>query len=146
MCIGLDSNQAGSRTLEKSSRRDRDRVCAKFESSRRFRGSNMNPKKKSRRCLGLCLDSGLDLAISRFIYSLDHILQAPENNIRVISIFFQKFAEIFASQGALPVSMKPAASFATCTAAVIDNSGICHQCQQHRWQIIRTISNCLHLK
>jgi hypothetical protein len=27
----------------------------------------MNPKKKSRRCLGL--DSGLDLAISRFIYS-----------------------------------------------------------------------------
>ncbi len=30
----------------------------------------MNPKKKSRRCLGL--DSGLDLAISRFIYSLEH--------------------------------------------------------------------------
>jgi hypothetical protein len=29
--------------------------------------------------------------------------QAPENNIRVISIFF-KFAEIFASQGAPPVS------------------------------------------
>ncbi len=55
--------------LEKSSRRDRDRVCAKFESSRRFRGSNMNPKKKSRRCRGHGLDSGLDLAISRFIYS-----------------------------------------------------------------------------
>jgi hypothetical protein len=29
----------------------------------------MNPKKKSRRCRGLGLDSGLDLAISRFIYS-----------------------------------------------------------------------------
>ncbi len=30
----------------------------------------MKPKKKSRRCRGLGLDSGLDLAISRFIYSL----------------------------------------------------------------------------
>ena len=62
VCIGLESDRAGSRTLEKSSRRDRDRVCAKFESSRRFRGSNMNPKKKSRRCRGLGLDSGLDLS------------------------------------------------------------------------------------
>jgi hypothetical protein len=31
---------------------------------------NMNPKKKSRRCRGLGLDSGLDLAISRFTNSL----------------------------------------------------------------------------
>ncbi len=30
----------------------------------------MNPKKKLRRCRGLGLDSGLDLAISRFIYSV----------------------------------------------------------------------------
>jgi hypothetical protein len=66
VCIGLDSDRAGSRTLEKSSRRDRDRVCVKFESSRRFRGSNMKPKKS------LGLDSGLDLAISRFFYSLGH--------------------------------------------------------------------------
>ncbi len=29
----------------------------------------MNPKTKSRRCRGHGLDSGLDLAISRFIYS-----------------------------------------------------------------------------
>jgi hypothetical protein len=29
----------------------------------------MSPKKKSRRCRGLGLDSGLDLAITRFIYS-----------------------------------------------------------------------------
>jgi hypothetical protein len=29
----------------------------------------MKPKKKSRRCRGLGLDSGLDLGISRFIYS-----------------------------------------------------------------------------
>ena len=69
VCSGLDSDRAGSRTLEKSSRRDRDGACAKFESSRRFRGSNMKPKKKSRRGRGLGLDSGLDLAISRFIYS-----------------------------------------------------------------------------
>jgi hypothetical protein len=48
VCIGLESDRAGLRTLEKSSQRDRDRVCAKFESSRRFRGSNMNPKKKPR--------------------------------------------------------------------------------------------------
>jgi hypothetical protein len=33
VCIGLDSERAGSRTLEKSSQRDRDRDCAKFESS-----------------------------------------------------------------------------------------------------------------
>jgi hypothetical protein len=30
----------------------------------------MNPKKKPRRCRGLGLDSGLDLAISRFTNSL----------------------------------------------------------------------------
>jgi hypothetical protein len=46
VCIGLDSDRAGSRTLEKSSRRDRDQVCAKLESSLRFRGSNIKPKKK----------------------------------------------------------------------------------------------------
>ena len=42
----LDSERAGSRTLEKFSWRDRDRDCAKFESYRRYRDSNMNPKKK----------------------------------------------------------------------------------------------------
>ena len=65
------SERAGSRTLEKFSRRDRDRDCAKFESSRRFRGSNMNPKKKSRRCRASVSIQALDLAISRFIHSLD---------------------------------------------------------------------------
>jgi hypothetical protein len=34
----------------------------------------MKPQKKSCRCRGLGLDSGLDLAISRFIYSFDCIL------------------------------------------------------------------------
>ncbi len=67
---GLDSERAGSRTLEKFSRRDRDRDCAKFESSRRFRGSNMNPKKKSRRCRASVSIQALNLAISRFIHSL----------------------------------------------------------------------------
>ncbi len=37
----------------------------------------MNPKKKSRRCRGLGLDSGLDLAISRFIYSFGLSLPPP---------------------------------------------------------------------
>jgi hypothetical protein len=37
--------------------------------------------------------------------------QAPENNFRVISNFFQKFVEIFASKGASsPVSTKPVAN------------------------------------
>ena len=67
---GLDSERAGSRTLEKFSRRDRDRDCAKFESSRRFRGSNMNPKKNLRRCRASVSIQALDLAISRFIHSL----------------------------------------------------------------------------
>ncbi len=83
MCIGLDSNRAGSGTFEKSLRRDRDRVCAKFESSRRFRSSNMKPKKKSRRCRGLGLDSGLDLAISRFIYSL--AVDSLQKNVKMPS-------------------------------------------------------------
>jgi hypothetical protein len=67
---GLDSERAGSRTLEKFSRQDRDRDCAKFESSRRFRGSNMNSKKKSRRYQASVSIQALDLAISRFIHSL----------------------------------------------------------------------------
>jgi hypothetical protein len=89
--------------LEKSSWRDRDRVCAKFESSRQFRGSNMNPKKKSRRCRGHGLDSGLDLAISRFIYSFGanvcsflsslHLPPAPVAPVRFrLSIWFKRFS------------------------------------------------------
>ncbi len=33
--------------------------------------------------------------------------QAPENKIKVIPIFFEKIAEIFASQKASPISMSP---------------------------------------
>jgi ABC-type maltose transport system permease subunit len=64
----IDSERAGSQNLEKFSRRDRD--CAKLESSRRFRGSNMNPKKKSRRYRASVLIQALNLAISRFTNSL----------------------------------------------------------------------------
>jgi hypothetical protein len=35
----------------------------------------MNPPKKSRRCRGFGLNLGLDLAISRFIYSFDYMSQ-----------------------------------------------------------------------
>ncbi len=49
--------------------------------------------------------------------------QAPENNIRAFSKFLHKFAEIFANQGASPVSTTPAANFATRTAGVVDTSG-----------------------
>jgi hypothetical protein len=37
--------------------------------------------------------------------------------------FIRKFAEIFASQGAPPVSTTPAASFATSFASVVDTDG-----------------------
>ncbi len=82
--------------------------------------------------------------------------QAPENNIRVILNFFQKFAEIFASQGApLPlvlltpvanlsqVSTIPAANLPPVSMTLVAN---CHQYQWHRWQIMGTISGCRHLK
>ncbi len=37
--------------------------------------------------------------------------------------FFRKFAEIFASQGALPVSATPVANFSTIFASVVDTGG-----------------------
>ncbi len=45
VCIFLEIHRAFRVRLSKTARRDRCRVCAKFESSRRFRGSNMNHKK-----------------------------------------------------------------------------------------------------
>ncbi len=69
------------------------------------------------------------------VFSLIIFPQANENNIRVILNFFEKFGEIFASQGAplvsttlvanLPrVSTTPAADFATGTAGVVDGRQI----------------------
>ncbi len=72
----LDIERAGSRTLEKFSRSRRDRDCAKFESSRRFRDSNMNPKKKSRRYRVSVSIHALDLAISRFTHSFASVTQS----------------------------------------------------------------------
>ena len=76
------SERAGSRTLEKFLRRDRDRDCAKFESSRRFRDSNMSPKKKSRRYRASVSIQALGLAISRFTNSLG-INNASENGVKI---------------------------------------------------------------
>ncbi len=65
----LDSDRAGSLTLQKYQRRDRDRDCAKFENYRRFRDSNMNPQKKQRRYRFSVSIHALDLAIQRFTHS-----------------------------------------------------------------------------
>jgi hypothetical protein len=44
------------------------------------------------------------------VFFMNHLPQAPKNNIMVISNFFsQKFTEIFTSQGAPPVSTTPVA-------------------------------------
>ncbi len=82
--------------------------------------------------------------------------QAPDNNIRIISNFLRKFAEIFASQGAPPVAncrryQPPAANFppvSTTPAANFASSSPCvfprvsttpvanfHRYQRHRRQI-----------
>ncbi len=85
--------------------------------------------------------------------------------------FFRKFAEIFASQGAPPVSTTPVANLQIChrcywhrwqIAAGINDTGgkfatgindtggkFRHQfplCCWHRWQIIRTVSGCRNFK
>ena len=86
--------------------------------------------------------------------------------------FFRKFAEIFASQGAPPVSTTlvanlppasatPVANFSTIFASVVDTGGkfatgvndaggklppVSTTLAGHRWQIIATISGCRQLK
>ncbi len=60
-------------------------------------------------------------------------VQAPDNNIRIISNFFEKFAEIFASQGAPPVSLTPVAN---CRRHQRHRRQICHRYQRHRRQIL----------
>ncbi len=46
-----------------------------------------------------------------FIFFMNHLPPSPENNMLVISNFFQQFLEIFASPGAPPVSTTPVANF-----------------------------------
>jgi hypothetical protein len=67
--------------------------------------------------------------------------------------FFRKFADIFANEGAPPVTTTPAANlppvettpaanFATDIANVRVPVAICHRCQRHQQQIMGTISDC----
>jgi hypothetical protein len=44
------------------------------------------------------------------VFFMNQFPSSPEYTIRVISNFFRKFAEIFAAQGAPPVSLKPVAN------------------------------------
>jgi hypothetical protein len=66
----LDLDRAGTLTLEKYYRRDRDRDCAKFERYRRFRDSRMNPKKNYRRYRVSVSIHDLDSSICRSTHSL----------------------------------------------------------------------------
>jgi len=58
--------------------------------------------------------------------------------------FFWKFADIFASQGAPPVSTTPVANLPPVSTTPVANCHryqrhrrqICHRCQWHRWQIM----------
>ena len=101
------------------------------------------------------------------VFFLNHFPPSP----RVFHLdrfeFFQKFTEIFASQGAPaapaklppvsttpvanlpPVSATPVANFSTIFASVVDTGGKFAagvNCQRYRWQIMATISGCRHLK
>jgi hypothetical protein len=57
------------------------------------------------------------------VFFMNQFPPAPEYPIRTVSIFFQKFAEIFASQGAPPVSTTSAENFVTSFASVVDTGG-----------------------
>jgi hypothetical protein len=70
VCIFLEIDRAFRVRFSKTTRRDGGRVCAKFEMPLRFLGSNMNHKKKPRRCRCLALDPSLDSSIPRFTNSL----------------------------------------------------------------------------
>jgi hypothetical protein len=54
---------------------------------------------------------------------MNHLPPAPKNNSRVTLNFLRKFAEIFASQGAPPVSTTPVANFATSCPCAVDTGG-----------------------
>jgi hypothetical protein len=57
------------------------------------------------------------------VSSVNHLPPSPRKEHYGHFEFFRKFVEIFASEGALPVSMTPAANFATGTAGVVDTRG-----------------------
>ena len=89
LSLSLDLDRAGSVTLQKYQRRDRDRDCSKFESYRQYRDSNMNPKKKQRRYRFSFAIHALELAIYRFIHSfVQNILYRPLTVSRMESSIF----------------------------------------------------------
>ncbi len=57
--------------------------------------------------------------------------------------FFRKFTEIFASQGAPPVSTTPVANLLPISLVLLIPVArqICHRCQQCRWQIATGIND-----
>ncbi len=57
------------------------------------------------------------------VFFTNHLPEALENNIRVISNFSQILAEIFDSPGAPSELTTPAANLATGTAGVVDTGG-----------------------
>jgi hypothetical protein len=59
---------------------------------------------------------------------MNHFPNAPENNIRVISIFFRKLAEIIACQGALPVAMTQMANLPPISTTPAVNYAYCWCC------------------
>ena len=58
----------------------------------------MNPKKKSRRCQGHGLDSGLDLAISCFIYSFEYSIVICVSTRLETVLIFSKYLKALALQ------------------------------------------------
>ncbi len=99
-------------------------------------------------------------SVTRFFAS-DFFHESPSSkSLKVIqgwSGIFSKFAEIFASQGAPPVSTTPVANLllillvllipvANLPPVSMTSVAICPRYQRHRWQIMRTISDCWRLK
>jgi hypothetical protein len=54
---------------------------------------------------------------------MNHLLLSPQKITLEHFKFFRKFAEIFASQSAPPVSTTPVVNFATSSAGVVDTRG-----------------------
>ena len=82
-----------------------------------------------------------------WFFSWTSVPPAPEYCIRTVSNFFEKFAEIFSSQGAPPVSTTPVANFYTSFASVVDTGGKFATCLNDtggkQWE---QLSNCWQLK
>ncbi len=79
---------------------------------------------------------------------MSHLPPSPSKriNARVTSNFFQKFADIFASQGAPPVATTLAANLPSTTTVATLPPQISRRFQQHRWQTMGPILDCLHLE